>query len=92
MPAATFEIGDRVICRRRPERAVKQWSSKHPQAVFPKTGETYTVRAVDEWPAVTLLRFDELDNSSVKLSEFEGEIEPGFNAKFFARASLSEAR
>lgn len=90
--ATKFEIGDRVVCKRRPERVVKQWAKKHPSAVFPKNGVTYTVRAVDEWPAATLLRFEELDNSAIKLGDFEGEIEPGFNAEFFARTSQTEAR
>ena len=72
-----FRVGQKVVCVAWPAGLIVQ-----AEANYAHVGSVYTIRAINVWPDSTKLRFYELDNSHMT-ARMGGEIEPGFNAKFF---------
>jgi hypothetical protein len=73
-----FHVGQKVCCVNEPCASQK---AKWPGSNWPAKGAVYKIRAINVWPAQTLLRLEEVDNR-----HFEGvlsAIEPGFPSEHF---------
>jgi hypothetical protein len=77
-----FHVGQLVVCIKGPdEKAIRHWSALNP--VWPAKGQVLTIRSIFEWCGLTLLRFQELYNTSPALVERALGEEPGYNCEHF---------
>src|SRR3990167_4610543 len=76
-----FHVGQKVVAV-----GYKKDGSHVPPSIanLPQIGNIYTIRAINVWPTITIVRLYEVDNSHLlSLHQYAGQIEPGYDARAF---------